>query len=129
MADRHETDGEVDRRLRRTLEPRAEQVDRVVGKALRSGEAGGRRRRPLAVAAAVTAAVAALIVLGLLLLPALRRTEPPVTVAASRYSLTNRDGLVVVRRLDGGATFLQSGERRYPPPRGMMLIVQGLAQE
>lgn len=123
MVERYEPDGELDRRLRAALEPTPAQVSRVVAGALGAGE--DRRRRPLAVAAGVAAAAVALLVLALVLLPGLRTGPPPGAATASRYSLSNRDGLLVVRSLDGGATFFRSGERPSEPPRGMMLIVRG----
>lgn len=49
----------------------------------------------------------------------------PIEPAAARYSLTNRDGIVVVGRPDGGAVILHSGAGAGDPARGMILIVQG----
>lgn len=122
MAGLYESDGEVDRRLRAALEPGAGRVARVAEGALRAHEA--RRRRSLAMAAAAVAAtVVALVLVAVLLLPADRPAAPPET-SAGRYSMYNRDGVLVVRSLDGGATFLRPGERSVEPPRGMMLIVR-----
>lgn len=122
MARRHETEG-VDRRLREVLAPQPGQVGRVVESALCVPETRRRPRLPLIAAAA--AAVLVLALAAALLVPALRRDEPILSRAASRHSVSNRDGIVVVRSLDGGATSLRSGERPSQPPRGMMLIVRG----
>lgn len=131
MAERTEQRPDPDARLRAALEPSEAQVGRVV-----TGALGGRRvRRPgLRLVAILSAAAVALVVLGGLLLLAIRPgagsgpetgSEPPAAVVAARYSLTNRDGLLVVRSPDGGASFLQSRERPDEPPRGMVLIVRG----
>lgn len=123
-------DRRPDGRLRAALEPSEEQVQRVAGRAL---EARGDRRPSLALVAALSAAAGALVLLGALLLPAVRSgsgpgsgpaPEPPPTAAAARYSLTNRDGLLVVRDPDGGVTFLHSRERPDEAPRGMRMIVR-----
>lgn len=131
MARRTEQRRDPDARLRAALEPSEGQVRRVVTAAL-----GARRvRRPgLRLVAVLSAAALALAVLGGLLLLTLQPragsgpepgSEPPTAVAAARYSLTNRNGLLVVRSPDGGASFLHSRERPDEPPRGMMLIVRG----
>ncbi len=118
-----------DRRLRAALQPSEEQVQRVAGRAL---EARGDRRPSLALVVALSAAAGVLVLLGALLLPAVRSDsgpgsgpapEPPPAVTAAPYSLTNPDGLVVVRDQDGGVTFLHSRERPDEAPRGMRMIV------
>lgn len=122
MARRYESDGEADRRLRAALEPQPGQVVRVAERVLGLQEV--RRRRPLALAAGAAAAAAvALVLAAVLLLPLLRPDVPPET-AAARYSVFNRDGVLVVRSQDGGVTSLRSGERPREPSRGMMLIVR-----
>lgn len=131
MARRTEQPRNQDARLRAALEPSEAQVRRVV-----TGAFGARRvRRPgPRLVAVLSAAVVALVLLGGLLLLTLRPgagsgpepgSEPPSTAAAARFSLTNRDGLLVVRDQDGGVTFLHSRERPDEPPRGMVLIVRG----
>lgn len=128
--ERSPRDPKPDGRLRAALEPSEEQVQRVAGRAL---EARGARRPSLALMAALSAAAGVLVLLGALLLPAARSgsgpgsrvgPEPPPTAAAARFSLTNRDGLLVVRDPDGAVTFLHSRERSGEPPRGMRLIVR-----
>lgn len=121
MARRYESDGEADRRLRAALEPSPGQVDRVAEGALRAQ--GVRRRRPLALAAGAAAAAVALVLAAVLFLPMLWPDSPPET-ASARYSVFNRDGILVVRSQDGGLTSLRSGERPREPSRGMMLIVR-----
>lgn len=127
--ERSPRDRRPDGRLRAALQPSEEQVQRVAGRAL---EARGDRRPSLALVAALSAAVGVLVLLGALLLPAVRsgsgpgsRVAPePHPTAAARFSLTNRDGLLVVRDPDGAVTFLHSRERPDEPPRGMRLIVR-----
>lgn len=117
-------DEELDRRLRAALEPSTARVGRVVRASL---GARARRRPSLALVAALGTAAALLVLVGALLLPALRpatdREDPAAAVA--RFHVTNRDGVVVVRDADGGATLLHSRERPTEPPRGMRMIVRG----
>lgn len=142
MADPRERDDEVDPRLRAALEPRPGQAERVARVALerRPGavdrllrrifewQPSFARRHPLR----SLTGLSVLIVLGWfavlavwLVLSLLPGSPPPPEPAVARHSLSNRDGVLVVRRPDGGAVFLHSRERPTEPPRGMMLIVRG----
>ena len=124
MVERFRPEDAVDRRLRGALEPPAGLAARVARNALGARAARGGHRRPVTVAL-TAAALALLVVVAALLLPVLRSGSPPEgDLAASRHSLSNRDGILVVRRPDGGATFLAPGARIAEPPRGMMLIVR-----
>lgn len=121
----HGGKADPDRRLRAALEPGEARVGRVVRGALAARE---RRRPSVALVAALAGAVAVLVLLGALLLPVLRggsapEPEPPAAVA--RFHVTNRNGVIVVKDTDGGATFLYSRERPSEPPRGMRMIVRG----
>lgn len=127
MRERTEPDRELDRRLRAALEPEDERTDRVVRGAL---EAGKPRRPSLGLVAALAAGAVTLVLLGALLLPAIRPVsgpdpEAPSAAAAARYSVTNQDGVIVVRDPDGGATFLHAREPQDERPRGMRMIVRG----
>jgi hypothetical protein len=144
MADPRERDDDLDPRLRAALEPREGQAERVAREALepRPGAVDRllrrvfewrlsfARRHPLRSLFGLSLAIALggwLVAFAVLAVLELRTAgQPPrAETGAARYSLTNRDGVLVVRRPDGGAAFLHSRERPAEPPRGMMLIVRG----
>lgn len=113
---------EADARLRALLEPRSDQVERVARKALRPRPTHHGRWLP----AAVAGAAGVLAVVGVLLAPPSRLHESLSPDTASRkYSLSNRDGVMVVRRPDGATAFLHAPEQPLVRPRGMMMIVRG----
>jgi hypothetical protein len=143
MADPRERDDELDPRLRAALEPRAGQAERVAREALepRPGAVDRllrrifewrpsfARRHPLR----SLAGLALLLALGgwltVLAVGLVSNSEPgspaPPEPAVARHSLSNRDGVIVVRRPDGGAAFLHSPEPRSERPPGMILFVRG----
>jgi hypothetical protein len=143
MADPRERDDLVDPRLRAALEPGAGQAERVAREALQQRPGAFdrllrrvfewrpsfARRHPLR----SLSGLALLITLGgwgavlaiWLVLSLLPGSPAPPEAALARHSLSNRNGVIVVRRPDGGAAFLHSRERPTEPPRGMMLIVRG----
>jgi len=144
MSDAPVPERDVDPRLRAALEPRPGQVERVARAALEpEPRALDRllrgvfdpplslaRRHPLrslfglSLAIALGGWLAVFAVLAVLeLRPAGR--PPRAEIEAARYSLTNRNGVLVVRRPDGGAAFLHSQELTDDGPRGMLLIVRG----
>jgi hypothetical protein len=133
----------MDPRLRAALEPRPGRAERVARQALelRPGAADRllrgifdwrpsfARRHPLR----SLAGLALLIALGgwltVLAVGLVSSREPgslpPSEPAVARHSLSNRDGVIVVRRPDGGAALLHSREPRSERPPGMILFVRG----
>lgn len=124
MVRRYEYDDILDRRLREALEPRPGQAARMAREALRPREESSSRRR--AAAALVAGAVVALVLGVSLGMPGLRPATPEEPASSSaRYSLYNRNGVLVVRSLGGGTAFLQAGERSQDPAPAMIFIVRG----
>lgn len=94
---------DLDRELRRALEPGAATVERIVRNAL--APPPPRRRWPVWVLA--TAAVLALAVL----IPAIRRTPPPEhgpepPSKSATLSITNDDGFLTITSPDGTTTIM-----------------------
>lgn len=133
MTDRREVETTAERRLRAGLEPDGEALDRVVQRALeagraegpdRAGSGGTARRSPLGrlrprrilVPLVAVAALAALLLVG----PPPERPEPPGPSA----SVTHRDGVLIVRRLDGGTSLLDARTGRPAAPRGTTIILR-----
>jgi hypothetical protein len=122
MVERHRGGELPDARLRAALEPGDDQVVRVVGRAFRALE---RRRSSRARELVLSAAVVALLILGMLLWPTRPHgPQTPADLAEPRYSMTNENGVFVVRRADGAA-LIDSREPTDGSPRGMLLIVRG----
>lgn len=136
MTDRREVETTAERRLRAGLEPDGEALDRVVRRALEAGRAEGpdragsgrnprrsplgrlRPRRILVPLAAGLTAVAALA--ALLLVGSPEPTEPPGPSA----SVTHRDGVLIVRRLDGGTSLLDARAGQPAASRGATMILK-----
>ncbi|HLE82925.1 MAG TPA: hypothetical protein VJG13_01180 [Thermoanaerobaculia bacterium] len=142
MADPRERDDLVDPRLRAALEPGAGQAERVAREALeprlgafdrllrrvfewRPSFAGRHPLRSLSGLSALVLGGWFAILAVWLVLSLLPGSPAPPEPALARHSLSNRNGVIVVRRPDGGAAFLHSRERPTELPRGMMLIVRG----
>lgn len=139
MTDRREAETEAEVRLRGVLEPDEEALDRVVRRVLGAGRAekpdragpkrkarrvplGRLRRRvlvPLAAGLAVVAVLAAL-------LPGGSHPTPAGLsgTVASSASVTHRDGVLIVHRLDGGTSLLDARAGRPAAPRGTTIILK-----
>lgn len=134
MTDRREAETRAELRLRGVLEPDEEALARVVRRALGADRAGSRRKArrvpigrlrrrvlvPLGAGLAVVAVLAALLLGG-------PRPKPagPAGTAASSASVTHRDGVLIVRRLDGGTSLLDARAGRSAESRGMTIILKG----
>jgi hypothetical protein len=128
MAKRYEPDGELDRRLWRALDATPGAAERITRRSL--AEAARPRSRRWPRLAAAGAALAAMVLVLLLAVRSLEwRSEAGQAVerraVEARYGITNRDGIVVVRSLDGGPSFLHAPGRRASLPPGMIIIVLG----
>ncbi|MFP3939227.1 MAG: hypothetical protein ACLF0P_02875 [Thermoanaerobaculia bacterium] len=139
MTDRRDAERTAEVRLRGVLEPDEEALDRVVERALEgdgsgrrlwTGRAGSGPRRvllPLGAGLLGTAAVVA-VLFGPLSGP---RPEPPELVTSgadpgpdpNSASLIHRDGVLIVRRLDGGTSLLDARGGRSAEPRGATIIL------
>lgn len=107
-------DTRVDERLRRTLEPRPESVERIVRGALAERPARAGRLVP-ATAAGAAAAV-------LLALAALFLARPRPRAAVSIENV----GEVLVVRHPGGRVLIHNGEAAEgSPPSGSMIVIHG----
>lgn len=135
MTDRREVETTAERRLRTGLEPDGEVLDRVVRRAIEAGRVGGadragsggtarplRRLRPRRILVPLGAGLAAVAMLAALLLvgPPPEPTERPGPSA----SVTHRDGVLIVRRLDGGTSLLDARAGRPVAPRGTTIILK-----
>lgn len=110
-------DTRVDERLRQTLEPRPESVERIVRGAL-----GERRpaRRPRLVPAVLPAVMGAAALLALAAL-FLARPQP-----RARVSIENVGEVLIVRHPEGGRVLIHNGEAAASsPPSGSMIVIHG----
>jgi hypothetical protein len=109
-------DTRVDERLRRSLEPRPESVERIVRGALDERRPARRRLVPAVVPAVLGAA--ALLALAVLFLA---RPQP-----RARLSIENVGEVLIVRHPEGGRVLIHNGEAAASsPPSGSMIVIHG----
>ena len=141
MTDRRDAE-RTEEVLRSVLEPDEEALQRVVRRALGAGRTGrqaraGRRGRPRPRRALVTLAggLAGVAVMAaavpLLLAPLggsrdVARPQPaqPSGSPSTSASITYRDGVLIVHRLDGGASILDARAAPSAEPRGTTIILK-----
>jgi len=128
MAERYKPDTDLERRLRTALDAPPGTAERIARKALATPARPTPHRWPR-----LAASAAALVATALLVLVSVRAfdrrpgtgEEVGSPVVEARFAVTNRDGIVVVRSLDGGPSSLHAPGRHEPAPAGMMIIVLG----